>query len=209
MKILVTGGCGFIASHVVDAFVKEGHSVVIVDDLSMGSLENKNGQALFYQTDIRSAEVAEVFEKERPDIVDHHAAQISVPESVRDPFFDADVNIRGTIRLLDLSRSFGVKKFIFSSTGGAIYGEATRVPTDEEYMPQPASPYAIAKLAAESYIKFFSAQYGLNYTILRYANVYGPRQIPHGEAGVVAIFTECSSKESCLPSTIFLKSLKG
>jgi len=190
MKILVTGGCGFIGSHVADAFINNGHTVVVVDNLSMGSLANKNEKAHFYEIDVCSPEMAAVFEAEKPDIVAHLAAQISVPESVRDPLFDAEVNIRGTIRLLEMSRSHGVKKFVFSSTGGAIYGEATQVPTGETYVPEPASPYAISKMSAENYIRFYGSQYGLNYTVLRYSNVYGPRQIPHGEAGVVAIFTE-------------------
>ena len=190
MKILVTGGCGFIGSHVADAFINNGHTVVVVDNLSMGSLANKNEKAHFHKIDVCSPEMAAVFEAEKPDIVTHLAAHISVPESVRDPLFDAEVNIRGTIRLLELSRSQGVKKFVFSSTGGAIYGEATQVPTDETYVPEPASPYDISKMSAENYIRFYGSQYGLNYTVLRYSNVYGPRQIPHGEAGVVAIFTE-------------------
>ena len=164
--------------------------MVAVDNLSSGKRENLNGKASFYEIDICNADVERVFREEKPDIVDHHAAQISVPLSVKEPLFDAEVNIKGTIRLLDLSRAYGVKKFIFASTGGAIYGEADKVPTDEGYRPEPASPYAIAKFASEQYIRFFSAQYGLSYTVLRYSNVYGPRQIPHGEAGVVAIFAE-------------------
>jgi UDP-glucose 4-epimerase len=190
MKVLVTGGCGFIGSHVVDSFVSEGHDVVVIDNLSSGKMENLNGKAKFYNFDICSEDVETVFREEKPDIVDHHAAQISVPLSVKEPLFDAEVNIKGTLRLLDLSRKYGVKKFIFASTGGAIYGEAEKVPTDEEYCPEPVSPYAISKFSSEKYIKFFFRQHGLNYTILRYSNVYGPRQIPHGEAGVVAIFTE-------------------
>lgn len=190
MKVLVTGGCGFIGSNVVDAYVDKGYDVVIVDDLSTGKKENKNPNAGLYVCDICREEVEEIFKKESPDIVNHHAAQISVPLSVKDPLYDAEVNIKGIIRLLQLSVKYRVKKFIFSSTGGAIYGEADVVPTGEDYVPEPASPYAISKLSGEKYIKFFYNQYGLEYTILRYSNVYGPRQIPHGEAGVVAIFTE-------------------
>lgn len=190
MKVLVTGGCGFIGSNVVDAYINEGYEVVIVDDLSTGKKENKNQKARLYICDICKEEIEEIFKKERPDIVNHHAAQISVPFSVQDPLFDAEVNIKGIIRLLQLSVKYKIKKFIFASTGGAIYGEANQVPTSEDYIPEPASPYAISKLSSEKYIKFFYNQYGLEYTVLRYSNVYGPRQIPHGEAGVVAIFTE-------------------
>jgi len=190
MKVLVTGGCGFIASHVVDAYVGEGYEVVVVDNLSTGKIENKNVRAKFYKVDICEEEVGKVFDAEKPDIVNHHAAQISVPLSVQEPLLDAEINIKGTVRLLELSKAHGVKKFIFSSTGGAIYGEATKVPTDEKYPPVPASPYAISKFASERYIQYYRGQFGLQYTILRYSNVFGPRQIPHGEAGVVAIFTE-------------------
>ncbi len=190
MKVLVTGGCGFIGSHVVDAFIREGHDVVVIDNLSSGKIENMNGKAKLYVCDICDDSMEEVFREERPDVVDHHAAQISVPLSVKEPLFDAEVNIKGTVRLLNYARLYDAKKFIFASTGGAIYGEAEQVPTDEGYSPEPLSPYAIAKFASEKYIRFFMHQYGLRYTILRYSNVFGPRQIPHGEAGVVAIFTE-------------------
>jgi UDP-glucose 4-epimerase len=190
MKILVTGGCGFIASHVVDAYIAKGYEVVVVDNLSTGKMENKNEKARLFRVDICDDEIEKVFETEKPDLVNHHAAQISVPFSVQEPLIDAEINIKGTIRLLELCRKHGAKKFIFSSTGGAIYGEATKVPTDEEYMPVPASPYAISKFSSERYIRYYYGQFGLHYTILRYSNVFGPRQIPHGEAGVVAIFTE-------------------
>jgi len=190
MKALVTGGCGFIGSHVVDAYINKGYDVVIVDDLSSGKRENKNKKARFYIADICNVGIEDIFYKEKPDIVNHHAAQISVPLSAKDPLLDAEINIKGTIRLLELSRKHGVKRFIFASTGGAIYGEAKKVPTNEAYYPEPESPYAISKLACEKYIKFYYDQYGLKYMVLRYSNVYGPRQLPHGEAGVVAIFTE-------------------
>lgn len=190
MKVLVTGGCGFIASHVVDAYVSEGYEVVVVDNLSTGKIKNKNKKARLHKVDICHEELGRVFAAEKPDIVNHHAAQISVPLSVQQPLIDAEINIKGTLRLLELSKDYGVKKFIFSSTGGAIYGEASEVPTDEEYPPVPASPYAISKFSSERYIQYYHGQFGLNYTILRYSNVFGPRQIPHGEAGVVAIFTE-------------------
>jgi UDP-glucose 4-epimerase len=190
MKVLVTGGCGFIGSHVVDAFVREGHDVVVIDDLSSGKVENMSAKAKLYALDICTEAIESVFREERPDIVDHHAAQISVPQSVKEPLRDAEVNIKGTVRLLGLAKTYGVRKFIFASSGGAVYGEAQRVPTDEDYCPEPMSPYAIAKFSCEKYIRYYFHQYGLDYTILRYGNVYGPRQIPHGEAGVVAIFTE-------------------
>lgn len=190
MKVLVTGGCGFIGSNVVDAYVEKGYDVAIIDNLSTGRKKNKNKKARLYVEDICRQEIEGVFERERPDIVNHHAAQISVPLSVQDPLFDAEVNIKGIIRLLQLCVKYNVKKFIFSSTGGAIYGDADIVPTGEDYVPEPASPYAISKLSSEKYIRFFFSQFNLRYTILRYSNVYGPRQIPHGEAGVVAIFTE-------------------
>ncbi|HOV90175.1 MAG TPA: NAD-dependent epimerase/dehydratase family protein [Syntrophorhabdaceae bacterium] len=190
MKVLVTGGCGFIGSNVVDAYVDNGYDVAIIDNLSTGKKDNKNEKARLYVDDICRDSIEEIFKKEMPDVVNHHAAQISVPLSVSDPLFDAEVNIKGIIRLLQLCVRYNVKRFIFSSTGGAIYGEADIVPTGEDYVPEPASPYAISKLASEKYIRFFYGQYGLGYTILRYSNVYGPRQIPHGEAGVVAIFTE-------------------
>jgi len=190
MKILVTGGCGFIGSHVVDAYVEKGYEVTVVDNLSTGKKENLNQKARLYITDIGSEEMKEIFYKEKPDVVNHHAAQISVPLSVKDALYDAEINIKGTIRLLELSREYAIQRFIFSSTGGAIYGEATEIPTEETYYPRPASPYAISKFAAEKYILFYHDYYRIPCVILRYSNVYGPRQVPHGEAGVVAIFTE-------------------
>jgi UDP-glucose 4-epimerase len=190
MKVLVTGGCGFIGSHVVDNFIAGNHDVVIIDDLSTGKMENKNNGARLHVASICDDAIEEIFKNERPDIINHHAAQISVPLSTKIPLFDAEVNIKGTIRLLELSKKYGVKKFIFASTGGAIYGDADKVPTAEDYVPEPASPYAISKFSSEKYIRYYYGQYGLNYTVLRYSNVYGPRQIPHGEAGVVSIFTE-------------------
>lgn len=188
MKILVTGGAGFIGSNVVDGYLRERHEVIVVDNLYTGRLENLNPEARFYLLDIRSNELGRVFEIERPDIVSHHAAQMSVPASVEDPAFDAEVNILGLINLLQNSVRYGVRKFIFISTGGAIYGETDNIPTPETELPRPLSPYAITKYASENYLRFYKFQYGLNYTVLRYANIYGPRQVPHGEAGVVAIF---------------------
>lgn len=199
MKILVTGGAGFIGSHVVDGYIEKGHDVVIVDNLSSGKWENINKKAKFYLLDIRNInELCRIFEKERFDIVNHHAAQISVPYSVKNPKEDADINVCGFINILELSVKFNVKKVIFISSGGAIYGEADEYPTTEKYEPKPLSPYAITKLVSEKYLYYYNHQYGLDYTVLRYANVYGPRQIPHGEAGVVSIFmTKLLNGEKC------------
>ncbi|MBF0344371.1 MAG: NAD-dependent epimerase/dehydratase family protein [Nitrospirae bacterium] len=190
MKILVTGGAGFIGSNVVDAYVEAGYDVVVMDNLSGGKWENVNPKARFYLMDIRSREVLKVFQKEMFDIINLHAAQMSVPASVDDPGYDADVNVLGLINLLEAARRTEVRKVIFISSGGAIYGEATEYPTSESCHPQPLSPYAVTKAVSEQYLYFYRHQYALDYTVLRYANVYGPRQIPHGEAGVVAIFMD-------------------
>ncbi|TMJ10571.1 MAG: NAD-dependent epimerase/dehydratase family protein [Bacillati bacterium ANGP1] len=180
MKILVTGGAGFIGSHVVDAYARAGHQVVVVDSLTRGRREQVNAAARFYATDIRSPQLREVFERERPDVVNHHAAQASVIVSINDPRADADVNVLGTLNLCTLCVQFGVRRLIFASTGGAISA-------DEQHPTTPLSPYGIHKLVGEHYIRYFGS--GLTWAVLRYANVYGPRQDPHGEAGVVAIFT--------------------
>ena len=190
MKILVTGGAGFIGSNVVDAYINAGHQVVVIDNLFSGKLANLNPKAKFYLMDIRSAEVDKVFAIEKFDLINHHAAQMSVPASVEDPGFDADVNVKGFLNLMEASVKNQVKKVIFISSGGAIYGEAKEYPTSEASQPVPLSPYAITKAVSEQYLAFYHHQYGLDYTALRYANVYGPRQIPHGEAGVVAIFMD-------------------
>ena len=188
MKILVTGGAGFIGSHVVDAYVEAGHDVVVVDDLSSGARANLNPAAAFYQVDIRQPELGEILVAERPDLVNHHAAQIDVRRSVADPAFDADVNVLGSINLLESARAAGVRKVIYISSGGAIYGEPERLPCDELHPVRPLSPYGVSKYTVEQYLRSYRQSYGLDYTVLRYANVYGPRQDPHGEAGVVAIF---------------------
>lgn len=188
MKILLTGGAGFIGSHIADAYIASGHDVVVVDDLSTGSRQNLNPRAIFHQIDIRDDSLEEVFASVRPDIVNHHAAQVSVPLSITHPQLDVDINVRGTVNLLQNCVKHNVKKVIFSSSGGAIYGEAKEYPTTEQYPPEPISVYALNKMAGEQYLRFFNHQYGLAYTILRYANVYGPRQVSHGEAGVVSIF---------------------
>ncbi len=189
-KILVTGGAGFIGSNLVDTLIAQGYQVVIVDNLYNGKRENINKKAKFYQIDICSDTLKEVFGKEKPDIVNHHAAQIDLRKSVQDPLFDAKTNILGSINLLGNCIKYKVKKFIFASTGGAIYGDATRVPTEEDYPAWPISPYGVAKLTVEHYLFYYWTSYKLPYIALRYGNVYGPRQDPHGEAGVVAIFTQ-------------------
>jgi len=188
MKILVTGGAGFIASQIADAFINEGHEVHILDNLSTGFEKNINKKAHFIESDISSASILEIFSKANFDVVNHHAAQIDVRKSVNDPIFDASTNILGTINLLQACIKTGVKKFMFASTGGAIYGEQEYFPADENHPTKPVSPYGITKLTIEKYLFFYKNEYGLNHTILRYANVYGPRQNPFGEAGVVAIF---------------------
>ncbi len=188
MKALVTGGAGFIGSHVVDTLIKNDFEVVVVDDLSTGHDYNLNPAAKFYKVDIRSQQMAEIFEKERPDFVDHHAAQMDVRKSIVDPLFDADVNVRGSINLLECARRYGVKHFVYISTGGAVYGEPVYLPCDEDHPINPICPYGASKHTVEHYLYMYHVNYSLNYTVLRYPNVYGPRQDPHGEAGVVAIF---------------------
>lgn len=188
-KILVTGGAGFIGSHVVDLFVAEGYEVVIVDDLSTGRASNLNPAAKFYQVDIRSPQLREVFQAEKPDFVSHHAAQMDVRRSVAQPLFDADINILGSINLLEIAKDFQVKRFVYISTGGAVYGEPERLPCDESHPINPICQYGASKHTVEHYLYMYYANYGLKYTVLRYPNVFGPRQDPHGEAGVVAIFT--------------------
>ncbi len=188
MKILVTGGAGFIGSHVVNVFIENGHEVVVVDDLSTGRLSNLNTAATFYKVDIRSPQLAEIFEKEQPQVIDHHAAQMDVRRSVEDPLFDADVNVLGSIKLIELARKHNVQRFIYISTGGAVYGEPEYLPCDEAHPINPICPYGASKHTVEHYLYMYQELYDLNYVILRYPNVYGPRQDPHGEAGVVAIF---------------------
>ena len=189
MKILVTGGAGFIGSQVADAYIENGNEVVIVDNLSTGRKENINPDAKFINIDITDKKIRQLFKEEKFDVVNHHAAQIDVRKSVADPIYDASINIIGTINILEHCVKEGVKKTIFASTGGAVYGEQKYFPADENHPVNPVSPYGITKLSIEKYLNFYQVEYGLNYTILRYANVYGPRQNPLGEAGVVAIFT--------------------
>jgi len=189
MNILLTGGAGFIGSHVADLLINEGHSLTIIDDLSNGKKENIPENTSFYQLSITDSSIENIFEDKKPDIVLHHAAQVSVSSSVKDPFNDMEINIKGTVQLLEASVKHKVKKIIFASTGGAIYGEHDYFPADENHPLRPLSPYGIGKLSDEKYLYFYYKTYGLKYIALRYSNVYGPRQDPYGEAGVVAIFT--------------------
>lgn len=201
MKILVTGGAGFIGSHVCDQFVQHGHEVIALDNLSSGRRENLDPKVRLAELDIRSPEAAQLVASERPDVICHLAAQMDVRRSVEDPAFDAEANILGMINLLEAARKVPVKKFIFSSTGGAIYGEQDVFPAPESHSTRPCSPYGVSKAAGELYLGYYRAQYGLDFVALRYANVYGPRQNPHGEAGVVAIFSQKLVRAQ--PCTIF------
>ena len=199
MRVLVTGGAGFIGSHVAEALIRTGHRVAVVDDLSSGRRKNVPEAARFYEDDVRSG-CGGVFDEFRPEALCHLAAQIDVRRSVAEPDSDAEVNVLGTLRLLQNCVGRGVRRVVFSSTGGAIYGDQERFPAAEDHPEYPISPYGVSKLAAERYLHFFAHQYGLSYAALRYANVYGPRQDPHGEAGVVAIF--CRNLAEDRPSTI-------
>jgi len=190
MKILVTGGAGFIASHVVDAYLEAGHDVAILDNLSSGRKANINPQAEFYELDIQDERVADIFTSQKFDVVNHHAAQMDVRKSVADPQFDARTNVLGTLNLLENCVRSKVGKVIFASTGGAVYGEQETFPASEQHPTWPLSPYGITKLTCEKYLYYYEQIHGLQHVILRYANVYGPRQNPHGEAGVVAIFIQ-------------------
>jgi UDP-glucose 4-epimerase len=188
VKILVTGGAGFIASHVSDRLLALGHEVSIVDNLSTGKLDNLPPAAKFHEIDIRDAALGDVFTADRPEVVIHHAAHADVTRSVRDPQYDASVNVLGSLNLLECCRVNGVRKFIYASTGGALYGEPQYIPADEGHPIDPLSPYGVSKHVVEHYLYVYRVNHGLEYTVLRYPNVYGPRQDPHGEAGVVAIF---------------------
>jgi UDP-glucose 4-epimerase len=188
VKIAVTGGAGFIASHVVDAYLDGGHEVHVIDDFSTGQNVNVNSQATLHRVDIAEKEAARLIEQIKPDVLSHHAAQMDVRHSVADPTFDARVNILGFINLLEACKNSGVKKIIFASSGGAVYGEQKVFPAPESHDTEPASPYGVSKRAGELYLSYYYQAFGLPYIALRYANVYGPRQSAQGEAGVVAIF---------------------
>jgi UDP-glucose 4-epimerase len=190
MKIVVTGGAGFIGSHVAEAYVAAGHQVVVLDDLSSGKRHQVPAGATFHQIDVQDPAVRDVFRAEKPDLLSHHAAQMDVRRSVADPGFDARVNILGLVNLLEAAREVGTKRVLFASSGGAGYGEQEEFPAPETHKLEPVSPYGVSKRSSELYLGCYRAMYGLSYVAMRYANVYGPRQDPHGEAGVVAIFTQ-------------------
>lgn len=199
MKILVTGGCGFIGSHIVDSYIDMGHDVVIIDDLSTGDIKNLNPKAKFYEEDICNQNIEKIFQKENFAIVNHHAAQINVRISVDNPLFDARVNLLGSLNLLILGAKYKIKRFIFASSGGAIYGEPETFPITEDFPLDPLSPYGVSKIATEKYLMTFAKLYKFDYTILRYSNVYGPRQISKSEAGVISIFIDqILNKKECI-----------
>jgi UDP-glucose 4-epimerase len=190
MKIVVTGGAGFIGSHIVDAYAAAGHEVVVLDNLSTGKREQVNPAARLVTMDLNDPALAGFFQHERPDVVNHHAANASVAVSVREPVFDARHNILGTIALLEAARQSGAGKFIYISSGGAMYGNPQYLPMDEDHPSLPVSPYALSKHTGERYVQLYAMEHGLRWSSLRLANVYGPRQDPLGEAGVVSIFCQ-------------------
>lgn len=188
MKVLVTGGAGFIGSHVVDTFLEAGHEVCVVDDLSTGFRHNVPKQVRLHQLDIRDPRLADVFREERPEVVSHQAARANVRESFQKPVLYADVNVVGSVNVLECCREFGVRKIIYASTGGACYGAPQSLPVCEDHPINPLDPYGASKHHVEHYLRIYSESFGIAFTALRYPNVYGPRQDPYGEAGVVAIF---------------------
>lgn len=190
MKIVLTGGAGFIGSHIVDAYIADGHEVHIVDDFSTGRDVNVNPKAVVHRFDIADSKVVELLANVKPDILNHHAAQMDVRRSVADPAFDARVNIIGFVNLLQGCLQAGVRKVIFASSGGAVYGDKEPIPANEDHPTEPLSPYGVSKRTGELYLGYYYSAFGLPYVALRYANVYGPRQSSRGEAGVVAIFID-------------------
>lgn len=200
-KILVTGGAGFIGSHLVDTLVKRGYNVVVIDNLSTGFKSNLNPEAKFYQLDICSAVIDKIFQKEKFDYLFHLAAQVDVRKSLQNPILDVEVNISGSLNLFRSCQKHGIKKIIFASSGGAIYGEPDFIPANERHPEMPISPYGVAKLSVEKYLHFYKEIYKIPYVAVRYSNVYGPRQNPKGDSGVVAIFSEKLLKDE--PVTIF------
>jgi UDP-glucose 4-epimerase len=190
MKIVLTGGAGFIGSHLADAFLAKGHEVVVLDDLSSGHRAQVPAAARFHEVDIRSADAVRVVAAEKPDALCLHAAQMNVRRSVEDPGFDAEVNVLGMVRLLEAARLAGTRLVTFASSGGTVYGEVADLPTREEHPTVPVCPYGVSKLTGEHYLEYYRRVHGMRYVALRYANVYGPRQDPHGEAGVIAIFAK-------------------
>lgn len=190
MKVLVTGGAGFIGSHLVDRLIEENYEVVVVDDLSTGKRKQVNPKATFYKTNILSSKIERIFKKERPEMVAHLAAQINVRRSLKDPIFDAQVNILGLLNVLQQSVRYGVRRAILASSGGAIYGDQQTFPATEEHATHPLSPYGVSKLSGEHFLYYFRQSAGLQTASLRYSNVYGPRQDPFGEAGVVSVFAQ-------------------
>ncbi len=189
MRVLVTGGAGFIGSHIQDALLAQGHEVIVVDDLSTGHRENVDQRATFYRLDIRDERVRDVFTTHAPEAVFHLAAQMDVRRSVREPIYDADVNVLGSLRILEACRESGTRRIVYASTGGAIYGEAQYLPADENHPINPISQYGVSKHTVEHYLHLYWQNHGISYLSLRFPNVYGPRQDPHGEAGVVAVFS--------------------
>ena len=186
---LVTGGAGFIGSHMVDRLLELDYKVVVMDNLSTGKIKNLNSGAVFHHTDLTQPAMAEIIQREQPDLVFHMAAQTSVTQSTKDPIGDANANVLGTLRVLEASRRVGVEKIIYSCTGGALYGDPETIPCPDDAAIAPVSPYGMSKWVAEQYLAFYFRQYRLNFTSLRYGNVFGPRQDPNGEAGVVAVFS--------------------
>ena len=188
MKIVVTGGAGFVASHIVDAYLQQGHEVHVIDDFSTGHKLNLNPNAVLHKSNVADADAASVILKIKPDVLNHHAAQMDVRHSVEDPLFDAGVNILGFVNLLEACKKAGTTRVIFASSGGAIYGDEEPIPAHEDHPKKPMSPYGVSKMTGELYLAYYHMAFGMHYVALRYANVYGPRQSTKGEAGVVAIF---------------------